>query len=444
VLYHEAYRTIPPFMINTRVPLFVLTLLLANIHVINGQELASADVITDEPADEKPAANAELTALIEQGNKLLGKGDFITALPVWLNALKADKDNSNINFKLGLCYHNSFNKQEKALPYFIISVKDLTEDYNFVSKTERNAPFDAIYFLAEAYMQADQHEQALRHFLIYKDRFSGSPPINVDKQVRSCMNAQNLVRTPLNVKFSNMGESINTGFSEENPVMSVDNTTLFFSSRRLRKDESNKTINEKSTGQHYGDIYISKSSGGGNWKKPKLYEHSTNVNEAPLCLTEDGKTLFFKREDKGVYNIYQTTFAEGVWSSPAKLGSAINSMTNESGAAISPDGSTFYFSSEREGGYGKSDLYKSTKQPDGSWGKAVNLRLGVNPAGRILLDTISTLSSTPMARSYISALMDGIARGWAVMISFLLPCKMTAHGLNHRILATQSTQREII
>ncbi|HIO71828.1 MAG TPA: hypothetical protein EYN38_01845 [Flavobacteriales bacterium] len=151
-------------MKNTRVPLFVLTLLLANIHVINGQELASADVITDEPADEKPAANAELTALIEQGNKLLGKGDFITALPVWLNALKADKDNSNINFKLGLCYHNSFNKQEKALPYFIISVKDLTEDYNFVSKTERNAPFDAIYFLAEAYMQADQHEQALRLF----------------------------------------------------------------------------------------------------------------------------------------------------------------------------------------------------------------------------------------------------------------------------------------
>ena len=110
MLYHEAYRTIPPFMKNTRVPLFVLTLLLANIHVINGQELASADVITDEPADEKPAANAELTALIEQGNKLLGKGDFITALPVWLNALKADKVDPNsiliglypINFRYGL------------------------------------------------------------------------------------------------------------------------------------------------------------------------------------------------------------------------------------------------------------------------------------------------------------------------------------------------------
>ena len=363
-----------------KAPLFVLCLFICGISA-KGQELASATTNSDDKTAEETVASAELEALIVEGNKLLGNGDFITALPVWLKALKEDKENSNINFKLGLCYHNSFDKQEKALPYFINSVRDLTEDYSFVSKTERNAPYDAIYFLAEAYMEADQHEQALRHFLIYKDNYKGAPPINVDKQVRSCMNAQKMVRSLLNVKFSNMGESINTGFAESNPVMAIDNSKLFFSSRRLRKDESNKAINEESTGLHFEDIYISQSSGN-TWKRPRLYEHSTYANEAPLCLTTDGNRLFFRREVKGVHTIFQTSFSGGVWSAPVKLNSAVNSGTNQSGAAISPDGNALYFSSVRDGGYGGADIYKSVKQPDGSWGRAVNMGSEVNTVGQ--------------------------------------------------------------
>jgi len=61
-----------------------------------------------------------------------------------------------------------------------------------------------------------------------------------------------------------------------------------------------------------------------------------------------------------------------------KLGGAINSTNLETSASMSADGNTLLFSSDREGGIGKLDLYISRKLPDGTWGIAQNLGSIVN------------------------------------------------------------------
>ena len=79
------------------------------------------------------------------------------------------------------------------------------------------------------------------------------------------------------------------------------------------------------------------------------------------------------------------------WSTPQNLGSAINSSSIEQHPAISKDGLSLYFSSDRPGGLGGLDIYVSQRQSlDAPWGTPVNLGPNIN-SGRN--DTAPTFSS---------------------------------------------------
>ena len=63
-----------------------------------------------------------------------------------------------------------------------------------------------------------------------------------------------------------------------------------------------------------------------------------------------------------------------IWSAPVNLGSAINSTASDQGPAISPDGLSLYFTSNRTGGVGGFDMYVSQRASvDGAWGSPVNI-----------------------------------------------------------------------
>ncbi|MFT7158505.1 MAG: outer membrane protein OmpA-like peptidoglycan-associated protein [Parvicella sp.] len=68
----------------------------------------------------------------------------------------------------------------------------------------------------------------------------------------------------------------------------------------------------------------------------------------------------------------------------------IKKLSNEVGAGhpyLSSDGNTMYFSSDRPGGYGGSDLYKTT-WTDEKWSEPINLGKGINTAGDELYPSI--------------------------------------------------------
>lgn len=84
------------------------------------------------------------------------------------------------------------------------------------------------------------------------------------------------------------------------------------------------------------------------------------------------------RNDQDVFNLYVSRFDNGLWSSPDKLNNNINSNYAETHACISDDGMTLYFTSNRPGGYGGFDIYKSTINSEGKWQEAVNLGPKIN------------------------------------------------------------------
>ena len=69
----------------------------------------------------------------------------------------------------------------------------------------------------------------------------------------------------------------------------------------------------------------------------------------------------------------------GPWSAPVNLGSAVNSASGEQQPALSKDGLTLYFASNRAGGLGGLDLWVTQRVSlDAPWGTPVHLPAPIN------------------------------------------------------------------
>lgn len=315
-----------------------------------------------------------LAPLVEDGNKLLSKGQFSAAMAVWQQVLATEPDNANANFKMGMCYYNSLDESPKALPYLKKAAKKITDKYDFFNVAEKNAPYDALYFLGETYLASNQPDSALWIFFQYEDKFNGNPPISVDRQIRNCINAKNAVKNPRDVTMKNPGKNINSSYAETNPVLTVDNSVMFFASRRAVKD-ANKQVS-KVNGKFDADIYYARKDVSGKWDAPVPFKWNTDKDETPLYISADGLTLYFSKETKGQSDVFVSSYMDKVWGSPKPI-AEINSGANETGVSVSADGKYLYFCSDREGGTGRFDIYQCVKA-GAKWGSPKNLGTSLN------------------------------------------------------------------
>ena len=254
--------------------------------------------------------------------------------------------------------------------------KNLSDKYDFFSTTETTAPYDVLYFIGQTYLTCNLPDSALQSFFQYDDKFLGNPPIPVERLIRNCINAKNSQKNPRDLTMKNPGKNVNSTFSETNPVLTIDNSVMFFASRRAPK-EGNKTISDV-TGKFDEDIYYCMKDKSGRWESPIAYRWNTINDEAPLCLSADGLTLYFKKEIKGQSDIFESHYVDKVWSEP-KAVSEINSSANETGVSISGDGKYLYYSSDKDGGTGHYDIYQCVKLGN-KWSKGKNLGTNINTA----------------------------------------------------------------
>jgi serine/threonine protein kinase/Tol biopolymer transport system component len=108
-------------------------------------------------------------------------------------------------------------------------------------------------------------------------------------------------------------------------------------------------------------------------------------SEFAPSITADGLELYFASDRPSGYgrlDIWVTTrrTTQDEWESAVNLGPVINSASGE-GGRISPDGLELYFSSNRSGGHGGRDLYMATRRTrEDPWDPPVNLGPTVNSA----------------------------------------------------------------
>ncbi|MFM7856901.1 MAG: OmpA family protein [Flammeovirgaceae bacterium] len=177
-------------------------------------------------------------------------------------------------------------------------------------------------------------------------------------------------------------ETLNTPFAEYAPAYS--NGILYFASSR-----TNSQIYE-ATGTPYTDLYQVETKGA-NVELNTLKTMPANINIPGIntgCITfsPDGKLMIFARGNTGKkkgaedVDLFLSRFRNGVWTDPIPIN--INTPKHwESTPALSPDGRTLYFSSNRVGGYGGLDLYSAQMDSRGRFGKVKNLGPEINTAG---------------------------------------------------------------
>lgn len=211
-----------------------------------------------------------------------------------------------------------------------------------------------------------------------------------------------------NWTLNNAGKPINSDLHDATVGLSPDGQTLYVYK-----------------GENGGDIYFCTLKGK-EWSKPERLEKTINskMHESSASLGPDGRTLYFVSDREGgvggrdIYVSYLDK--KGKWSEAVNI-RALNTQYDEEAVFIHPDGRTLYFSSKGHKGMGGFDIFKSTYE-NGVWSEPVNLGYPINTADD---DVFFSISASGQHGYMSSARTGGIGDQDIYIITFLMEKPMT-------------------
>lgn len=234
--------------------------------------------------------------------------------------------------------------------------------------------FFGLYELGNIYFDLgniDSSEFYYRRFLRMNssnDKYAQNAQLNL----RNINFSRDAFKNPVNVNPVNMGSSINSKDQEYSPAFAIDEKTIYITKRM--GNLSDNRPNE--------DLYFAELNDE-SWDKVKDIGPPINTieNEGAFSISSDGNYIFFtscsRNGGKGQCDIWLTSKKNNRWDEPKNLQSPINTKYWESQPSISSDGRMLYFSSDRPGGYGGTDIWVSEFSNSG-WSAPKNLGPTVN------------------------------------------------------------------
>lgn len=304
--------------------------------------------------------------------------------------------------------------------------KEAIKEYRIVINLNPDFTRAAYLKLGTMEISVAQYEQAQQHlqkYLTYPN-ITDQNIFLTKKLLKDCEFSIEAIKHPVPFTPVNMGPTINTADDEYLPEVTADENTLIFTRQINRNEDFYKSVrvdgkwqtatylssnintpnyNEgaqsisqdgkylfftgcnRPDGLGRCDIYIAKKQGD-NWGKP--YDLNPPVNtpgwESQPSISSDGRTLYFVSNRKGGYggyDIWKSTVTDKGWSEPENLGPNINTSYDEQSPYIHADDSTLYFCSDGWPGLGGKDLFVSRLSKDGKWQKPVNLGYPINSSG---------------------------------------------------------------
>jgi Tol biopolymer transport system component len=157
----------------------------------------------------------------------------------------------------------------------------------------------------------------------------------------------------------------------------------------------------------------------GIWIKPGIFSPSDSpyVNWEP-SVSPDGKRMFFASDRPpsspsriDIWMVERTP--DAAWSAPVRLGDPVNSNADDGSACVTADG-TLYFHSNRGGGIGGSELYRS-KRIDGAYARVENLGSVIETGAK---ESEPYMAGDESYLIFISQTRTGGKGGWDLWICF--------------------------
>jgi len=328
------------------------------------------------------ASNSSEPQLVMQTSNLTQEGYLYYAEILADRLLQINSESSNYNYRKGFLMIAIRKDYQGAIPYLRKAILDLDPNYDMYSHKETSAPTDALFHLATAYHLNEEIDVAIeqyKKFIEVSKKKSELIPVS-ELRIKQCEEAKRQMANPVNVYLTNMGDKINTEHPEYSPVISLDGSALYFTSRRPWSKGETDEFKDPRINQYPEDVYVSYLDFDSTWTDPVRLEFcKPRQNEATVAISSDERKIYLYEDSTGNGDIYYTDFYHAKFQDIEFLKTKdINTKYWETHAMMSHDKKRLYFVSDRPGGFGGRDIYYVDADGNGGWGKPVNMGPEIN------------------------------------------------------------------
>ena len=313
---------------------------------------------------------------LKKGNKTAGAKYFSEAIldsPDYLQALWGQA-------RLNKDIHNNYRKESLAIAAYMRIIEICPSYKNYYSyyylgvMQYENKKYGDAYKYLEGFLAADDDKIREKHF---EDASDLSKYAKFYYEIYS---------NPVPFEPKKLNDVSSTD-DEYLPSLSPDNAHIYFT--RRSKSTSRSKLNTYSGSAYIEQFCIANRKSGLEFDRganmPEPFNMQTNEGGATLSI--DNKELFYTRckitKDKTLNcDICYSRIEDGEWSSIEVLSNNVNTRDSwESMPTVSSDGKIMYFVSDRPGGFGGYDIYRTTRDTSGKWTQAVNMGPAINTPG---------------------------------------------------------------
>lgn len=358
------------------------------------------------------SAFSQTKSITQKADELFKQKKYIEAVESYENAFKEVKSNraekNRILFQTAECYRY-MNLYQKAIRYY----KKLVTNKYYTTEPK-------IYlYLAEMYRFSvvdNNIEIADQYYTKYLEIIPG------DEYATERQKSLKTIAKMFRERTRHVIDSATHWNSKYNDwglvFMGADTNTFMFSSSRISKDNED-AMKDEWTGEAFSSVYYQTKDRKSNWMEMQLFDGdqhflNTDANEGEVSATADGNILFFTRcnvyeKTDNNCQVYVTVRTKPVeekgkkksskkkdqeeegpeWSTPKMVDLGDTSYSHMH-PAVSADGLTLYFSSDRPDGYGDFDIWMSKRASvNDDFGEPINLGNNVNTPGKEVFPTLN-------------------------------------------------------
>jgi outer membrane protein OmpA-like peptidoglycan-associated protein/tetratricopeptide (TPR) repeat protein len=347
-------------------------------------------LFAQDETDSCTVENKKAVKLVKQGISEMKAKKYTDALKTFREAIDMEPDYAAPYYYMGKIYFKKYQNPANVKENMLASVK------RYYRKTVELCPtFDisCYYVLGDIFQGEENYDSAyyyMNEYMKYPDKIKNDSLYDYAESVVSYTKSLKTLKSstvPFNPIYVT---NISTPLDEYLPLISPDNELAFFT-RKTKLPKSKNVITSDAQDTYKEKFMYSERGSNGEFdagtEMPLPF--NTTENQGAATVTIDNKTLYF------VYCAYakKSTYyncdicksekqSDGKWSAIKNLGKKVNGdSTWESQPSISSDGKTLYFISDRPGGYGGYDIYKTTQDSSGNWTLAQNLGANINSKG---------------------------------------------------------------
>jgi tetratricopeptide (TPR) repeat protein len=168
-------------------------------------------------------------------------------------------------------------------------------------------------------------------------------------------------------------------------VSSGKNITTKFCETPLFISQANDEIYLYAGYENGGDILVSERNKKGEWKLPTdiSFNITTSGSETSFAISPSGNEIYYvsdtyKKGEGGKDIFYLKKLTDKKWSKPLNAGALINTEYDEESVRFSKSGDTLWFSSKGHNSIGGFDIFYSPKNSAGEWDSVRNFGYPVN------------------------------------------------------------------